>query len=77
MMIPTMQDVLDRLQDIGYPESTVRRALPSWWDIDLENDSIARLEGFGYIAEKLDIDLSTLITIGKPLKRRHLGFKKP
>lgn len=75
--IPTMQDALARLAAIGYPEVTVRRALPDWWHPDIEQDAVGRLEGFGYISQNLRIDLRDLLTAGKPLKRKHLGFRKP
>lgn len=58
----TMSDVYKRLKKLNLDETFVRQlALPSWWNKELDNKPIAVLEATGYIAQRLNLDLKSLI----------------
>ncbi|MGA1411652.1 MAG: ImmA/IrrE family metallo-endopeptidase [Prochlorotrichaceae cyanobacterium] len=58
-----MTNILERLARKGLPAKYVRdRALPVWWDADLEDDPIVVAEGAGYIAKRLGLDLASVFS---------------
>lgn len=58
----TMSDVYKRLKKLNLDETFVRQvALPSWWNKELDNKPIAVLEATGHIAQRLNLDLKSLI----------------
>jgi len=58
----SMARLLKKLSAVGLSESYVRRAgLPSWWDDELNEIPSAVLEGSAHIAQRLHLDLSSLL----------------
>ncbi|NJL84145.1 MAG: ImmA/IrrE family metallo-endopeptidase [Chloroflexaceae bacterium] len=65
----TMSALYRKLSQIGLKQSYVREnGLPSWWDDELNDKPVAVLEGAGYIAKNLNLDLSSLLTPEEDLK---------
>jgi hypothetical protein len=61
----TMEFIYKKLKRLGFDKKYIRyQALPSWWDNKLNKSPIAVLEGAGYIARNLNIDLLSLIIPG-------------
>ncbi|MFM7793372.1 MAG: hypothetical protein ACKO90_36550, partial [Microcystis panniformis] len=59
----TMAALYGKLSEIGLKKNYVRKnGLPSWWDDELNDKPVAVLEGAGYIAKNLNLDLSSLLT---------------
>ena len=58
-----MQNILKRLEQRGLQAKYVRaRALPAWWDAELENDPTVVAEAAGYIAKRLGLDIASVFT---------------
>lgn len=58
----SMASLLKKLSAVGLSESYVRRAgLPSWWDDELNEIPSAVLEGSAHIAQRLHLDLTSLL----------------
>jgi len=58
----TMSALYKKLQNIGLKRKYIRETvLPSWWDAELNDKPAAVLEGAGYIAQRLNIDLKSLL----------------
>lgn len=59
----SMPDLYSKLSRLGLPQQYIRdNALPSWWDEELETKPVNVLEGAGYIAKRLGLDLESLLT---------------
>ncbi|MGB3511131.1 MAG: hypothetical protein WBA93_18230 [Microcoleaceae cyanobacterium] len=57
-----MSDLYTKLSRLGLNRKYVREnGLPSWWDDRLNSKPFAVLEGAGYIADRLNLDLKTLL----------------
>lgn len=58
----SMVSLLEKLSAVGLSASYVRRAgLPSWWDDELNEIPAAVLEGAAHIAQRLHLDLRSLL----------------
>lgn len=58
-----MQNILQRLEQRGLQAKYVRdRALPAWWDAELEDDPTVVAEAAGYIAKRLGLDIASVFT---------------
>ena len=58
----SMSDIYQKLTAIGFPKKFVReKALPSWWNDELNDKPLAVLEGAGHIAKRLHLDLTSLL----------------
>lgn len=58
----TMSALYKKLAKIGLKKDYIREnGLPSWWDDELSDKPLAVLEGAGYIADHLNLDLKSLI----------------
>lgn len=58
----SMSVLYKKLSAIGFPKPFVReKGLPSWWNEELDNKPVAVLEGAGHIAQRLHIDLKSLL----------------
>ncbi|MEG4576674.1 ImmA/IrrE family metallo-endopeptidase [Microcoleus sp. N3A4] len=58
----SMSVLYKKLSAIGFPKRFVReKGLPSWWNEELDNKPVAVLEGAGHIAQRLHIDLKSLL----------------
>lgn len=58
-----MQNIFQRLEQRGLQKKYVRdRALPAWWDTELENDSTVVAEAAGYIAKRLGLDIASVFS---------------
>ncbi len=69
----TMASLYKKLSAIGLEKNYVRQnGLPSWWDDELNDKPVAVLEGAGYIAKNLNLDLSSLLNPQEKVK-----FKVP
>lgn len=61
----TMKFIYKKLKRLGLDKKYIRyQVLPSWWDDKLNKNPVAVLEGAGYIARNLNIDLLSLIIPG-------------
>ena len=61
----TMEFIYKKLKRLGFDKKYIRhKVLPSWWDDKLNKNPVAVLEGAGYIASHLNIDLLSLISPG-------------
>jgi hypothetical protein len=57
-----MSDLYKRLTKVGLDKSFVQQVgLPSWWSEELDDKPIAVLEASGHIAQRLNLDLESLI----------------
>ena len=76
----TMASLYQKLSKIGLKKNYVRKnGLPSWWDDELNDKPVAVLEGAGYIAKNLNLDLSSLLTPQEKVKFNrppHTKFKQ-
>lgn len=76
----TMSTLYQKLSQIGLKQTYVREnGLPSWWDDELNDKPVAVLEGAGYIAKNLNLDLSSLLTPEKEVRFNtppHTKFKQ-
>lgn len=76
----TMAALYGKLSKIGLKKDYVRKnGLPSWWDDELNDKPVAVLEGAGYIAKNLNLDLSSLLTPQEKVKFNrppHTKFKQ-
>ncbi len=60
--IPTMSALYKKLATLGFNKKYIREyGLPSWWDDELNEKPLAVLEGAGYIADNLNVDLKSLL----------------
>ncbi|BAZ11932.1 hypothetical protein NIES4071_37600 [Calothrix sp. NIES-4071] len=67
--ILTMSCLYDKLSRLGLSEDYVKdNGLPSWWDDSLNDKHEAVLEGAGYIADNLNVDLKSLLAIEEEIK---------
>lgn len=58
----SMSTLYQKLSAIGLSESYVRKSvLPSWWNDELNDKPAAVLEGAGHIAQRLHLDLRSLL----------------
>ncbi|MGB7312055.1 MAG: ImmA/IrrE family metallo-endopeptidase [Nodosilinea sp.] len=58
-----MANMLERLEAKGLQSKYVRdRALPTWWDADIEDDPTVVAEAAGYIAKRLGLDVASVFT---------------
>lgn len=58
----TMSSLYDKLSQLGLNRDYVRNnGLPSWWNDELNDKPVAVLEGAGYIADNLNLDLESLL----------------
>lgn len=58
-----MSDLYNKLSQFGLPKQYIKQnALPNWWDNELDTQPVAVLEGAGYIAKRLGLDLKSLLT---------------
>jgi hypothetical protein len=65
----TMSCLYDRLSQLGLNLDYVRNnGLPSWWDDSLNDKHEAVLEGAGYIADNLNLDLKSLLVVEEEIK---------
>lgn len=65
----TMSTLYKRLSRIGLKKDYVQKnGLPSWWNDELDDKPVAVLEGAGYIAKNLNLDISSLLNPGENIK---------
>lgn len=58
----SMSVLYKKLSAIGFPKRFVQeKGLPSWWNEELDNKPVAVLEGAGHIAQRLHLDLKSLL----------------
>lgn len=58
----TMSSLYDKLSKIGLNQDYIKNnGLPSWWNDELNDKPVAVLEGAGYIADNLNLDLESLL----------------
>jgi len=58
----SMSVLYKKLSAIGFSKRFVReKGLPSWWNEELDNKPVAVLEGAGHIAQRLHLDLKSLL----------------
>jgi len=73
----SMFTLYKKLSPLGLSESYVRRAgLPSWWNDELNDQPTAVLEGAGYIAKRLHLDLRSLLTDDQVVRFKPLPHTK-
>jgi hypothetical protein len=59
-----------RLSKVGLqPKFIQEKALPEWWDAELENNPVAVLEAAGRIAKRLGLDMASVLDPDVTLKQ--------
>jgi IrrE N-terminal-like domain len=75
-----MPTLYKRLSEVGLPKTYIQKhALPEWWDSELEKDPVAVIEAAGYIAKRLGLDITSVLSPDVPIvfkKRNNPKFKK-
>jgi len=67
-----MSTLYTRLSKMGFPPKFIReKALPEWWNSDLEENPVAVMEAAGYISKRLGLDIASVFNPNVPIK-----FKK-
>lgn len=75
----TMSAILSKVAQLGFPKKYIKEmGLPSWWADELNKNPASVLEGAGHIAQRLNLDLKSLLAENespqfKPLP--HTKFK--
>ncbi len=65
----TISSLYTKLSQIGLNRDYVRNnGLPSWWDDELNDKPSAVLEGASYIADRLNLDLKSLLLPAEKIK---------
>lgn len=65
----TMKDLVNKLLKLGFSEEYIRKnGLPSWWNTELDNKPFAVLEGAGYISDRFNINLQSLLCKTRPVR---------
>lgn len=73
----SMAGLLEKLSAVGFSESYVRRiGLPSWWNDELNEIPAAVLEGSAHIAQRLHLELSSLLKDDSEAKFKPLPTTK-
>ncbi|NES65971.1 MAG: ImmA/IrrE family metallo-endopeptidase [Okeania sp. SIO2D1] len=68
----TMSSLIAKLSLLGFNDNYIKsNGLPSWWDDELNNKPFAVLEGAGYIADRLNLDLKSLLDETETVKFNH------
>ena len=68
----TMSSLIAKLSKLGFNDNYIKtNGLPSWWDDELNNKPFAVLEGAGYIADRLNLDLKSLLDETGTVKFNH------
>lgn len=69
-----------RLSKVGLqPKFIQEKALPEWWDAELENNPVAVLEAAGRIAKRLGLDMASVLDPDAPITFKQVirpKFKK-
>lgn len=57
-----MPTLYDRLSKMGFPQKFIQeKALPEWWNSELEKNPVAVMEAAGYISKRLGLDVSSVL----------------
>lgn len=63
-----MPTLYARLSKIGFTPKFIReKALPEWWDSELEQDPVAVMEAAGRIAKRLGLDITSVFNPDAPI----------
>lgn len=69
--IASMQSLYTRLEQAGVSPAYIQEyVLPSWWSRDMDSEPHLVLQGAGYIAKHLGIDLQALLSTEQDLSVR-------
>lgn len=72
-----MPKLYKRLSDIGLPPKYIQeKALPEWWDAELENDPVAVLEVAARIAKRLGLDMASVLNPDAPITFKEVSSPK-
>ncbi|MBD2139647.1 ImmA/IrrE family metallo-endopeptidase [Anabaena sp. FACHB-1237] len=72
-----MPTLYKRLSNIGLPQKYIQeKALPEWWDTELENDPVAVLEVAGRIAKRLGLDMASVLNPDAPITFKKISSPK-
>ncbi len=64
-----MADLYDRLAEIGFPKIFVqKKILPDWWTEEADQDPDVVLEGAMYLANRLNVNVRSLLDVGESAK---------
>ena len=73
----TMSALYEKLRTKGLQKKYIQdQVLPSWWDAKLNEKPAAVLEGAGYIAQRLNLDLKSLLAEDEELRFKPLPHTK-
>jgi hypothetical protein len=65
----TMSSLYEKLSLLGFNKGYLRKhGLPSWWNDDLNDKPFAVLEGAGYMADLLNLDLKSLLDTSQEVR---------
>lgn len=63
-----MPTLYKRLSKVGLPQKYIQeKALPEWWDTELEKNPVAVLEVAGRIAKRLGLDMASVLDPDAPI----------
>lgn len=72
-----MSELYSRLSKIGLTRSFIReKALPTWWDSELDSNSAAVTEAAGYIAKRLGLNVASLLKTDAPITFKSVNTPK-
>ncbi|HLP87872.1 MAG TPA: ImmA/IrrE family metallo-endopeptidase [Nostocaceae cyanobacterium] len=75
-----MPTLYNRLSTVGFPKNFIQeKALPEWWNSELEKNPVAVMEAAGYISKRLGLDVASVLNPEVPIefkKVNHPKFKK-
>jgi Zn-dependent peptidase ImmA (M78 family) len=72
-----MPKLYKRLSAIGLPLKFIQgKALPDWWDAELESNPVAVLEVAGRIAKRLGLDMASVLDPDAPITFKQISSPK-
>ncbi|MEY2911638.1 MAG: hypothetical protein RLZZ184_947 [Cyanobacteriota bacterium] len=72
-----MPTLYARLSKMGFPPTFIQeKALPEWWNSDLEKNPVAVMEAAGYISKRLGLDIASVFNPNVPIKFKKVNSPK-
>lgn len=72
-----MPTLYARLSKMGFPPTFIQeKALPEWWNSDLEKNPVAVMEAAGYISKRLGLDIASVFNPNVPIEFKKVNSSK-
>lgn len=72
-----MPTLYDRLSKMGFPQNFIQdKALPEWWNSELEKNPVAVMEAAGYISKRLGLDIGSVFNLNVPIEFKKVNSPK-